>query len=143
MVDGSLRKIFRQHLPRLMWTSIESGLSAQGVPDSWYIAKGGVQGWVEYKLTMGWSVALRPAQIGWISQVTRFGGRVYIAVRRSVPTGARRRAADELWIVRGEAAAKLKSGGLRSLGRDDVVGFWDSGPGSWNWLAVENILMER
>jgi hypothetical protein len=142
VVDGSLRKIFRQRLPRFMWTSIESGLSAQGVPDSWYVTKGGRQGWIEYKLTMGWSVALRPAQVGWISQVTRLGGHVHIAVRRSVPSGARRRAADELWLVRGEAVAKLKREGLRSLGRDDVA-VWDGGPSSWNWLDVENVLLAR
>jgi hypothetical protein len=66
--NSDLRRIFREHLPRVQWTSIETGATAAGVPDLEYCFEGGAQGWLECKLTRGRQVSLTPGQVPWIAR---------------------------------------------------------------------------
>src|SRR3954453_14766207 len=99
-MDGGLRKLFRQYVQPCDWQSIETAMTGGGVPDSNYCMDG-VEGWIEFKLTTHWIVPLRPEQIGWLLRGTRFGGRVFIAVRRQTKVGLRTATADELWLLHG------------------------------------------
>lgn len=134
MADGDLRKIFRKYLPRVHWISVESRLTDSGIPDLNGCLEG-VEFWVECKATRGHAVVMRPAQVGWLARRHRAGGRVLVAVRR------RARHADELWLVAGEAAAILRSGGLAALPRRAVLGCWDGGPARWPWTSVRTALV--
>src|SRR4051812_1390886 len=113
MIDGGLRKLFREHVPG-DWTSIESGSTSGGIPDSNFcipVARRGylaVEGWIEFKQTKGHAVTLAPAQVGWISRRVRNGGRVWIAVRQQAPAGPRREARDALWLIPGIWAKRAK-----------------------------------
>jgi hypothetical protein len=139
MTDGDLRSIFRKHLPRADWLSVETGLTEQGVPDM-NGCLGGVEFWLENKTTHGWTVPLRPAQVGWIQRRCRSGGRVFIAVRRTVPPGKRTLAADELWLIHGAYATIAKADGLRGLPEGSVAGVWKNGPERWCWAEIEAAL---
>jgi hypothetical protein len=135
MSDGDLRAIFRRRLPTFDWLSIETALTEAGVPD----ANGCINGtevWVEHKKTLGWTVTLRPAQVGWILRRTRAGGRVFIAVRRMSLPGKRRKAADELWLIKGAYAREAKTLGLKGLPGEAVCGVWHDGQSHWRWDAV-------
>ena len=147
-IDGGLRSIFRERLPMLAWTSIESGSTARGVPDSNYLGEGGVEGWIEYKAARGAGMAvgsLKPEQAAWLHRRSRLGGRSWLAVRRE----------DELWLVPGALAPVVRAGGLaeveahwRSLGPVAVPvaglrvplpqhgGRWSGGPVRWGWPQV-------
>jgi len=139
MTDGDLRSIFRRRLPRADWLSVETGLTEQGVPDM-NGCLGGVEFWIENKTTHGWTVPLRPAQVGWILRRYRSGGRVFIAVRRQAPPAKRTAGADELWLIRGAYAAIAKRDGLRGLPMGSVAGAWKNGPAKWAWAEVEAAL---
>jgi len=154
-IDGGLRSLFRERIPDFHWQSIETGGTGRGVPDSNYCC-GGREGWIEYKVTAGWAVTLRPEQIGWLLRRSRAGGRVFVAVRRCCPAGPRRAASDELWLVRGSAAALLRTHGLRVLlagtpqkaggpsgvrPADELVGVWRGGPAAWPWPALRAALL--
>ena len=132
MSDGDLRAIFRRRLPQFDWLSIETALTEAGVPDS-NACINGTEVWIEHKRTMGWTVTLRPAQVGWILRRTRAGGRVFIAVRRMSLAGKRRKTADELWLIKGAYAKEAKSNGLKQLPGEAVYGCWANGPGAWRW----------
>src|SRR6266699_154364 len=107
MIDGGLRKIFRKHLPKFHWLSVETGLTEQGVPDSNFCIDGR-EGWVEFKLTSANKVTFRSEQIGWLLRRSRAGGRTYIAVRYHPPGGPRRGPPrDALYIYPGAAARLL------------------------------------
>lgn len=121
MVDGGLRQLFRAKLPG-HWQSIETGLTGRGTPDANYCIDG-VEGWVEFKMTKGWAVKMRPEQIGWIFKRTLNGGRVWIAVRRKD---------DELWLVPGSMVRTLASEGLKGL----LVDTWSGGPRLWDWSSI-------
>ena len=129
-MDGGLRQIFRQKI-HADWCSIESGTTGGGIPDSNYCLKG-IEGWIEYKLTMGHTVPLRPEQIGWITRRVRNGGRVHIAVRQLAAAGPRRDARDALWLIPGADAATARIDGLTNA-RWPV---WHGGPGQWDWPAI-------
>jgi hypothetical protein len=124
--DGDLRAIFRRKLPHFDWTSVESGGTGRGIPDSEYCHEGAT-GWVEFKQTDGWAVKIRAEQVGWIMRRWRHGGRVWVAVRRR---------SDELWVVPGDAAVQLKGHGLRAVPSEH----WSGGPGSWDWERVAYLL---
>lgn len=117
------------------WQSVESGSTGGGIPDSNYCCAG-VEGWVEYKWTSGWTVGLRPAQVGWLSRRARAGGLVFVGVRRRNAT------CDQLWLLRGSAAALAKAQGLRALPDRYVLGRWDGGPGAWDWQAIRATLLD-
>lgn len=136
-IDGGLRKIFRTHMPDIMWTSIESGSTGSGISDSNFLMKGGTEGWIEYKVTDGWAVTLKPEQIGWIERRVRYGGRVLIAVRRRTKGGPRSPAADELWVMPGGLARQARLGGLRDPAVARVARCLGiGGPARWDWAAA-------
>jgi hypothetical protein len=129
--DGGLRPLFRAHLPGWQLTAVETGATSPGTPDMEYCAPGGAQGWIENKMTRGWTVSFRPLQPGWISRRARLGGRVLVAVRRlSGP-------ADELWLVDGGHVLTLQERGLRGT---PVLGRWAGGPVGWDWGEVGRML---
>ncbi len=161
-IDGGLRSEFRKHLPLFDWLSVETGLTALGVPDSNYctlpraelmrdgFAKGhaleadrqgitrrGVEGWIEHKQTKGHAVTLEPEQVGWILRRVRNGGRVWIAVRQRADAGPRREARDVLWLIPGRDAKVAKVEGLV----DRQGWLWTpGGPARWDWRAVAQVL---
>lgn len=135
-VDDGLRPIFREHLLGFDWQSIETGGTGSGVPDSNYCSKGR-EGWIEYKATEGWAVTLEPEQIGWICRRVRYGGRVWIGVRRRNDGGPRRGApVDELWLIPGKFAKEARIGGLRAMASLPGVSHWGGGPSRWDWVMV-------
>lgn len=129
--DGGLRLIFRQKLPAAHWTPIETGATAAGVPDVNFCFSGGIEGWIEFKKTTGWSVGLRPAQVGWLLRRTRLGGRAFVAVRQL------RAGQDWLWLLQGSDSRSLKDGGLK---RVTPLGVWSGGPAKWSWETVQRLL---
>lgn len=124
MIDGGLRRIFHARLPHIHWQAMETGMTGGGVPDSngCYDRK---EFWVEYKKTNGWTVPLRPAQIGWHLRRQRAGGRTFIAVRRKDA---------ELWLFNGGHAKLLKIQGLKG---STPLGHWNGGPERWDWEKIE------
>ncbi len=141
-VDDGLRPIFRDHLPKFDWQSIETPITGSGVPDSNY-CRNGREGWIEYKATKGYAVTLEPEQIGWICRRVRHGGRVWIAVRRRSSAGPRKgTAVDELWIIPGVLAKKAKIEGLRGLRFWPTVEHWSGGPTKWDWDHVSDLLTD-
>lgn len=153
MSDGDLRPIFRARVPPpVHWTSVETGGTGRGVPDSNFCADG-VEGWIEYKVTAGWSVTLRPEQIGWLTTRARHGGRVFVAVRRRCEEGPRRDWADDLYLLEGAAARELREQGLRQFAvtknaptarrQAGLLGVWSGGPSAWDWQAVRDVLVSR
>lgn len=134
-IDGGLRTIFREHLPNFMWTSIETGGTGRGVPDSHYLAPGGIDGWIEYKKTTAFSVALRPEQIGWILRRNRLKGRTWVAVRQIRKDG------DHLHLVPGFAVRDLAVEGLRSGAVSTYTPSWNGGPNKWLWREISEWLV--
>ena len=95
---------------------------------------------MEYKQTGGWTVPLRPEQIGWIARRVRHGGRVHVAVRQQAPAGPLRDARDVLWLVPGSLAVRARAEGLRPLDGAPGVHCWHGGPARWDWRAVAALL---
>jgi hypothetical protein len=141
VIDGGLRGIFRKKLPHFHWQSIEVGTVGRGVPDSNYCHRG-VEGWVEFKKTDGWIVSLRPEQVAWLLRRYRAGGRCWVAVRRQTKGGPRSGPpCDELWLIRGYAAAELKARGLKKVDHRAVAGVWHDGVAQWDWAEAERLLL--
>lgn len=140
MADGNLRSIFKSNLPEAHWVPVETWSTGQGVPDAEFCFPGGVAGWIENKKTGGWAVGLEPHQVAWHERRARVGGRTFIAVRRTVPAGPRRGAAeDQLWLFPGSLARRLMEAGL--LGPDKPAGCWNGGPARWGWAEIAEILV--
>lgn len=117
--DGGLRAIFKKHLPDLMWVPIETWMiSGPGVPDSWYLARGGAGGWVEYKKH---PKRVTPEQSAFLSRVVRYGGRAFVAIRIGD---------DELRLWGGQSAPALARGGINGATPLDS---WQGGEAGWNW----------
>lgn len=135
MIDGGLHAEFRKHLPRVHWQRVENSVG-NGVPDVNYCVDG-KEGWIEYKVSRGWRIRLRPGQVGWLEQRTRYGGRVCLAVRRKAKGGV-----DQLWLLSPLAGAKLLSCGLNELPPGLIWGIWEGGPSSWPWDRVLGILIK-
>jgi hypothetical protein len=133
--DGDLRPLIRRNVLGCHWQAIESGGTGLGIPDLNGKFRDGPEIWIECKMTRGWAVTLRPEQIGWLVTRARYGGHVFVAVRRRPEKGG----ADELYLCRGSYARELRAEGLRAayVGRG-LVGRWEGGPGSggWNWEVV-------
>ena len=141
--DGDLRPLFRAHMPHFDWNSVETGATGGGVPDSNYCC-GGVEGWIEFKQTTGWTVPLRPVQVGWILRRTRHGGRVLVGLRQRASPGPQREARDRLWLLAGSSARELKQMGVSDHQRlpvGTVLNWWDGGPAGWDWAAVSDMLL--
>jgi hypothetical protein len=127
--DGGLRSIFRQHLPAAQWSSIETGATQGGVPDSEYCFPGGRQGWIEFKRikAKSWRVVLQPAQIAWISRRVRLGGVVLIAAKKD----------DTLYLMHGAHVHRLHDDGLQGA---RWAQSWSGGPRSWPWGYIARCL---
>ena len=141
-IDGGLRPLFRQYLPEMMWTSIETGGTGRGISDSNFLSKTGEEGWIEFKQTHHHGVTLLPEQIAWIERRVRYGGRTFIAVRRHAKAGPRRGdAVDELWLLPGALARPARLGGLRDPAVAVAALCWPGGPARWDWPAVAAALV--
>lgn len=139
MIDGGLRKLFRQHLPAFHWVSVETGLTEQGVPDSNYCSEGS-EGWIEFKKTSTNKVPLRSEQVGWLMRRSRAGGRAFIAVRYHHAGGPLKGpAVDRLLLFPGSAARQVLFSGLRNMPIIETGG----GPMRWDWAAVSIVLRCR
>jgi len=134
MKDGDLRTLFRNKIKEWQWTSIETAGTATGVPDSEFCTPQGIQGWIEFKVTHGFSVNLSPLQVAWLDRRCRYGGNAWIAVRR-LPTAKMYVDVDELWLMSGSHAANLKAFGLKGIPEDQRK-FWCDGPGNWDWGEI-------
>lgn len=131
-IDGGLRSLFRGCIPTFHWTSIETGGTAMGVADSNYLARGGIEGWIEFKRTQrptGYSVKFQTGQAAWLHRRARLGGRAWLAVRRG----------EELWMVPGAHALIVQRIGLERLG-GLAAGVWAGDPARWDWAAVADML---
>jgi hypothetical protein len=137
-IDGGLRPIFRQRLRQFHWTSIETGGTGQGIADSNYLHEGGIEGWIEFKQTEGWSPEIDPHQVAWIFRRARLGGRAMVAVRRRHAGGPRRGApVDELYVVPGRSVRELRARGLLHVPHWRTAG----GPAAWDWPGVAGLLL--
>lgn len=133
MIDGDLRKIFRQCLLGFQWTAIESGDTQSGIPDSEFCAQNGTSGWLEFKRTDGWAYKISSFQIGWIETRMRYGGKVYVCVRRKMNDKKH----DELWVLHPSVA---RFGTLKGLGLDGVLIWGSGGPSGWPWGKIRELL---
>lgn len=137
--DGGLRTLFRQKFPDFMWQSIEVGTVGRGVPDSHYLAPGGLSGWVEFKATETYAAGLRPEQVAWLSRYGRLGGRACVAVRRRHGGGLRRgEPVDELYVFGAADAVRLDREGL--LGPTPLL-VCRGGVRRWDWDLVRSALL--
>lgn len=138
--DGGLRLLFRQRLREgIMWTSIESGITAGGIPDSNYLAHNGVEGWIEFKSTDRNSVKFQPEQIGHLTRRRRYGGAALVAVRYRHDGGPRKGAAlDQLLIYDAAVTPALARDGL--AGAEPLLRE-AGGPARWRWPAVRALLL--
>src|SRR5690606_34757740 len=76
--DDGLRKILAKYLPKPIWhwTPIETGGTANGVPDTYWVSPGQERhGWLECKATTGWAVHVEPHQISWMDRAVAAGAR--------------------------------------------------------------------
>jgi hypothetical protein len=138
-IDGGLRPLFRNHLPKIHWTPVESPMT-QGIPDTnWCID--GVEGWIEFKQTRANKVDLGPSQVGWIHRRWRHGGRVWIAVRFRHDGGPiLGDPVDDLIMIYGGHVMELAENGLR-LEPSMISGRWRGGPRRWIWPGIQALLV--
>lgn len=136
--DGGLRSEFRKRIPDFHWQAVETGGTGKGIPDNNYCARPGIEGWIEFKKSDAWIIqSLKPEQVGWIDKRTRFGGRVWIGVRKFHDGGPRRGPAiDELWMIHGARVLELQEHGLRH----DYGRVLSGGPARWDWGYVRECL---
>lgn len=135
-MDGGLRQLFKKHLPDVHWQAIETFITGSGVPDI-NGCLDGIEFWIENKFAKGKKrarVTFSPAQVGWIEQRLRHGGRVFIAVRHTTAQ------ADTLYLLRGAAARELTVGETPEA---LAIGVWDGGPARWDWDAVKWLLCKQ
>lgn len=133
MIDGQLRKLFKKHLPKIHWVSIETGDTGMGVPDSNFCIDG-IEGWIEFKKTDKGIIDLKPEQIGWIIDRIRHGGRVKIAVR------VHQFAGEYLIIFDGVRIEEMVGKSIL-VNLNLVEGWWTGRPKDWNWDEIQRILL--
>jgi hypothetical protein len=131
--DGGLRPLFRNKFSSWQWTSVETAGSASGVPDSEFCTPTGTQGWIEFKQTHIFAVKIKPLQVAWLRQRCRYGGNAWIAVRRHKTI---HNDLDELWLMSGIQADRLKEDGLRNV----LAVSWGGGPSRWDYAEIREIL---
>lgn len=140
MSDGNLRHIFQKYLPQVHWQGVETWSTGQGVPDM-NGCIGGVEFWIENKVTSGWKVNFEVGQVAWAERRIRAGGRVFLAVRRKVPAGPiRGSATDELWLFHGSLMRRISCDGLKAEEKEPLIKH-DGGPAAWDWVTIRRILM--
>lgn len=135
MKDGGLRNIFRARLKQYQWTSVETAGTVSGVPDSEFCTPTGITGWIEYKQTKIFHVAIKPFQVAWLMRRCRMGGNAWITVRRT-PASQRETGVDELWLMSGNQADALFHHGLTGVS----AWCWSGGENNWNFDEVNAIL---
>ena len=138
-IDGDLRKLFRKHIGRAFWKSIETGATQGGIPDS-HVTLDHTSVFVEFKMTKAWAVTLRPLQVGFALTETRHGGRVIIAIRREHAGTKKATPCDDLYLVDGAAAARLSESGLQGLVQGDELYHGTGSVSGWDWDAVRSVL---
>lgn len=138
-VDGGLRSLFRQNLKEgFQWTSVESGTTGSGIPDSEFCCNG-ESGWIEYKLTSVWAIGISAEQCAWHRARYMRGGRSFIAIRRKHNGGPRKGPpVDSLYIYSGQYASFLRSDGLKT--EAEKLGYWVGSPRDWDWSAIRQII---
>ena len=134
--DGGLRPLFRQNIMDIFWTTVETGATAAGVPDSFGI-RGGKPFWQENKWTEAVAVNFEPGQFSWHLRYARYGGKSFIAVRQLADPGARREGRDNLFLYRGADIMAVNEKGLNF----PPLGSWMGGPANWDWRAVRRLLL--
>ena len=112
------------------------GFISRGVPDL-IGCHAGIEAWVECKQAKAWRVIIRPAQVAFMERRLRAGGKCYLAVRRHNKT------ADELWLLRGQAARPLIKKSLRELSEDLILMKSSGGPAAWPWAQVGAALADN
>jgi hypothetical protein len=137
--DGGLRPMFRERLKGWQFSSIESAGSAIGVPDLEFCTPSGVQGWIECKVTKIFTVQMSALQAAWIDRRSRYGGNIWISVRRT-PVAKIYENVDELWLVNGSQAKDLRAGGLRNIDPQSYTRYC-GGPSRWDWDSIERTLI--
>lgn len=138
-IDGGLRGAFRTKFPDFMWQSIEVGTVGRGVPDSFFLAPGGIAGWIEYKSTLTTKVPLRPEQTAWLSRYERLGGRAFVAVRRRHGGGPRKGdPLDELYVFSAKDVVQLAREGVLLT---PCVARCEGNIRRWNWEKVRQALL--
>lgn len=124
-----------------MWTTVETGMTAGGVPDSNYLSRSGVEGWLEYKATDANRVKLEVEQIGWHLRRARYGGRSWFAIRKRHAGGPRLGdAIDELWMVAGCYADQLQQMGMEC---GYALPLGEGGPARWDWAKARKLLLGK
>lgn len=128
MIDGGLRKEFKNRLPLFHWQAIESGLTGQGILDSNFCYQS-IEGWIEFKKTDKNLITLEPEQVGWIANRIRHGGLVKVAVR------VQQHGLEHLLIFDGSMVYDMKS---RSISENfhAVQCSYQGPPRSWNWNDI-------
>jgi hypothetical protein len=135
-VDGGLRPLFAKRLPEAHWQAVETWAIASGVPDANYCFPGGIEGWIEFKLTKGDRVGIRPQQVAWVERRCRVGGRTWLIVRKKHGAGPRRIAVDTLFLYRGENMRAVLLNGLS----ERPAAKWDGGIAQWDWAEIKGFL---
>lgn len=135
MTDGGLRALFAKNIPG-DWLSVETWSTGRGVFDANYCIKG-CEGWIEFKVTEGWRVTMRPEQVAWSERRVRNGGRTFIAVRRRCAAGPRRASADELWLFPGTSARTLFD---KRIDQTPFLLHHENGPTCWDWAEVADFI---
>lgn len=136
--ERDFRKLITKHAlasPVYEVTPVESGGTVSGIPDSyWSHTKSSMAGWLELKVTDGWTVDLRPHQIGWLTRHSRRGILCRLAVRQTgVVRGVKR---DVFWAFDGAYAGLLKEHGLKEAGGYALCKL-EGGPRKWDWNTVK------
>lgn len=135
MIDGGLRKLFRQYLAPRGWDlqAIETGGTGLGIPDSNLCHPDCGEIWIEYKHTTANAVSIRAEQVAWAERRIRHGGRVFLAVRRrNAPTRA-----DELHLFNSIDTRFVSDGGLRAA---TPLVRTNGGPSRWHWDEIDSAL---
>lgn len=131
--------MFRQRLPMVFWTTVETGSTGAGVPDSYFICQTGRCGWIEYKATTTNRVRLSPEQIAWHTRHIRYGGLSFIVTRQRKPriNFHRGEGCDTLYVHHGRQIEQLRDSGVLDV---PAVIVSHGGPRYWDWDAINHLL---
>jgi hypothetical protein len=132
--DGGLRGLFRLYLPRVAWSTIETGSVEPGVADLNGVIDG-VEFWVENKKCEANAVEVKPSQVAWHRLRHYRRGRTFFAVRQMTVHDE-----DNLYLISGREAEQLKEMGLRGC---TVLLKTEGGPTRWDWKKVLRVLTTR
>jgi hypothetical protein len=133
MIDGGLRTLFRKHLPH-EWDmqAIETGGTGRGIPDLNMCHPDHGEVWVEFKQTSAHATHIRPEQVAWAERRARFGGRVFLVVRRVHSLTK----ADQIYIY---SAADFRHVAISGTHHPPIY-MSEGGPSRWSWTKISAIL---